>query len=62
MMSLKKTDDLQTQIEIGKEIVSRHPEVYQGMMLEDIQNNINRSKVNAPFSKEELFYIATCVC
>ena len=58
-MEIRKTDDLQAQIEIGKEIVSRHPELYQGELSKDYLHIIDRMKGDLPFTTEELFHIAT---
>ena len=58
-MALHKTDDLKEQIEMGKEIVSRHPELYGGGLSQDYLEIINRLKGDKPFTTEELFCIAT---
>ena len=58
-MMLQKTDDLKTQIAMGKEIVSRHPELYKGESSQDYLKIINRLKGDRPLTTEELFYIAT---
>jgi len=49
-MALHKTDDLKEQIEIGKEIVSRHPELYGGGLSQNYLEIINRLKGDRPFT------------
>ena len=43
-MKLQKTDDLNEQIAIGKEIVQRHPELYGGELSQTYLQIINRIK------------------
>lgn len=58
-MKLQKTDDLDEQIAMGKEIVLRHPELYGGELSQNYLRIINRIKRDIPYDTETLFYIAT---
>lgn len=57
-IELKKTDDINLQVRIGKQIVSERTDIYTGGVIENIKETIHQFNLNGQLKEQDILYVS----